>query len=46
MVHVVVDVVQLFSCGCEVATYAVIGESPFEEGFDQLTRALPRPALA
>jgi hypothetical protein len=45
-VHEVVDVVQLFSWGCEVTTYVVIGDTPLEEGCDQLTLALPRPAVA
>ena len=46
MVHVVETVTHLLFCGCEVATYVVIGDPPFDAGLDQLTRASPRPPLA
>jgi hypothetical protein len=46
MVHSVEAVMHLLFCGCEVATYVVIGDPPLDEGFDQLTCARPRPEFA
>ena len=36
----------LLLCGCEVATYVVIGEPPIEVGVTQVTLAFPRPEAA